>query len=83
MKIKKVDELFAECESKAYQCIITYCQNRGLRIKIYTKYNSTNGNEISNLYEDDWCKNSKKLVKKALKWTKTKDDFRKKREGRC
>jgi len=82
MKIKKLDELFAECDNRAYQCSITYNQNMGLQINIYTKYLPTNwnGDRPHELYHDDWAKNSKKAVKKALKWLYKEDTFRDKKE---
>ncbi len=77
MKIKKLDELMAECDNKAYCCEIVYNQNMGLQIYIGTKY-LKGGNptgDIKILYRKDWCENSKKMVKDALKWLE-KEDFR-------
>lgn len=78
MKIKKLDELFAECDNRAYQCEIKYNQNMDLHIDIYTKYlpNNWDGDRPHRLYHDDWCKNSKEAIKKALEWLYKEDNFR-------
>ena len=67
--MSKLDNLVNECKSRAYWVQIEYNQNSDISIAIGTKYVSSDCEDIETpLYYIDGYINTKKAIKKALRW---------------
>ncbi len=82
MKIKKLDELIKKCSDRTYRCDIFFDQNAGLQIFIGTKYlkGGNPSGKAKELYYKDMCKNSKKMIKGAIKWLE-RENFREREQN--